>query len=163
MSGAIVETDRAGTLVGSSYVHATARDWARFGQLFLDNGVRDGTRILPKGWVVEATTPAAASPNGCYGFQLWLNRGSASGVRPRPSLPADLILLNGSFGQFLAVVPGARVIVVSLGETHDWNIDVDPDPLIAPLIGAVCPGQHYASAESHRSPRPDAALRRPKG
>ena len=71
--------------------------------------------------------------------------------------------MNGSFGQFLAVVPGARVIVVSLGETHDWNIDVDPDPLIAPLIGAVCPGQHYASAEGHRSPRPDAALRRPKG
>jgi CubicO group peptidase (beta-lactamase class C family) len=128
MQSAIFEPDAAGTLVGSSFVYATARDFARFGELYLNDGARNGVQVLPKGRVAYSATPAPAAPQGCYGVQVWLNKGSLdSATLPRPSLPSNLLLMNGQFGQFVAVLPSSNTVVVRLGETHDWNLDKDPD------------------------------------
>lgn len=85
-AGAWRQTDETGTFVGSSFAHATARDWTRFGQLYMQDGVWDGERILPEGWVEFSTTPAAASLKGpripkphSYGAQLWLNQPMEAG------------------------------------------------------------------------------------
>lgn len=138
MAGTVFEADAAGTFVGSTSVYATARDWARFGALYLDDGVLDGVRVLPRGWVATTATPAPAAPNGCYGVQLWLNAGSTSvPAAPRPTLPSDLMLMNGRSGQFVAVVPSRAMVIVRLGETRDWRLDTDPDRLIAELIEAI--------------------------
>jgi CubicO group peptidase (beta-lactamase class C family) len=72
MSGAVFETDAAGTFVGSSYLYATARDWARFGMLYLQDGVWNGERVLPDGWVPYTTSPAPADPLKHYGAHFWL-------------------------------------------------------------------------------------------
>ena len=73
MTSAVMEADPSGTFVGSSYTFATPRDWARFGLLFLRDGVWNGKRILPEGWVTYTTTPAAKAPKGEYGAMFWLN------------------------------------------------------------------------------------------
>jgi CubicO group peptidase (beta-lactamase class C family) len=138
MQSALFEPDAAGTLVGSSHVYATARDFARFGELYLHDGARNHIQILPKGWVNYSATPTLAAPKGCYGANIWLNKGCAySADLPRPSLPPDLMLMNGTFGQFVAVIPSRNLVIVRLGETHNWDLDRDPDLLIADLLKAV--------------------------
>ncbi len=72
MTSAVMEPDASGTFVGSSYMLATARDWARFGQLWLDNGRIDGRIVVPEEWVRFSTTPTAESPDGRYGAHWWL-------------------------------------------------------------------------------------------
>ena len=67
MTSAVMEADASGTFVGSSFMYATARDWARFGLLYLRDGVWLGERILPEGWVAFARTPAAADLDRRYG------------------------------------------------------------------------------------------------
>ena len=64
MYSALLEPDASGTFVGSSYSFATARDWARFGLLYLNDGLAGQERILPAGWVKQTTTPAGAAPLG---------------------------------------------------------------------------------------------------
>jgi CubicO group peptidase (beta-lactamase class C family) len=96
----VVEPDAAGTYVGSSYSWATARDWARFGLLFLQNGVFNRERILPEDWVAYSATPAQAATMGEYGAQWWLNAGSADnpGNRTYPDLPRDSFQAEGFEG-----------------------------------------------------------------
>jgi len=90
MNSAVIEPDASGTFVGSSYMYATARDWARFGLLFLQDGVWRGERILPEGWVEYSTTPTPKAEQGGYGAQWWLNVGSLknSAKRWMPEIPA---------------------------------------------------------------------------
>jgi CubicO group peptidase (beta-lactamase class C family) len=120
MTSATFEPDASGTFVGSSFCFATARDWARFGLLYLRDGVWDGERILPPGWVGYSTTPTPLS-NGRYGAHLWLNaEPSGSGSERRwPSLPADLFMMSGYEGQWVYVVPSKQAVVVRLGMTQD--------------------------------------------
>ena len=73
MPDAVFEVDPSGTRVGSSYLYATARDYARFALLYQNDGVFNGERILPEGWVKYSTSAASAS-NGEYGAFFWLNR-----------------------------------------------------------------------------------------
>ena len=88
----VMEPDARGTFIGSSFVYGTARDWARLGQLYLQGGVWDGTRILPEEWAQYVVEPAAAS-DGQYGAHFWLNRDGAD--RPRFSAgPAARRLLH---------------------------------------------------------------------
>ena len=79
-------TDASGTIVGSSYLFATARDFARFGMLCLADGVWQGERILPEGWMKWATTPTPTDPSAEYGAGFWLNRDPAR-HEPDPRLP----------------------------------------------------------------------------
>lgn len=132
MEGAVLETDAAGTFVGSSYLYATARDWARFGQFLLQGGEWDGIQILPAGYVDWMREPAPAS-GGTYGRgQLWL----AGPERGRQAeLPDDTYWLRGHDGQSMAIVPSSRLIVLRLGLTPS-SLDYSPAPMIAALVAA---------------------------
>jgi len=71
-SSALIETDASGAFIGSSFGYATARDWARLGMLYINDGVWEGQRILPEGWVAYTRTPAPADPLKRYGAHVWL-------------------------------------------------------------------------------------------
>lgn len=126
MTSAVMEPDASGTFIGSSYTFATARDWARFGQLFLQDGVWNGERLLPEGWVAYSTTPAPQSPRGHYGAQWWLNAGTPGNPDDRafPDLPTDMYYASGHEGQFVVVVPSRGVVIVRLGLTRDRAFDL---------------------------------------
>ena len=119
MGSAVMEPDASGTFVGSSYTYATARDWARFGLLYLKDGVWQGERILPEGWVKYSATPTPTAPKGNYGAHWWLNAGTSAEPesRPMPTLPADLYFASGHEGQFVIVVPSRDVVIVRMGLT----------------------------------------------
>ncbi len=120
MRGAVIETDAAGTFVGSSLMYATARDWARFGTLYLDDGVVAGTRLWPEGWVTYTTTPAPADPSKRYGAHVWLD--VPDGYNPGDAaLPADTFHAAGHQGQFVTIVPSRRTVIVRLGQTRYRN------------------------------------------
>ena len=74
MPSAVMEADPSGTFVGSSYAFATARDWARFGLLYLQDGMWNGERVLPEGWVTYTTTPTPKAPRGEYGALVLAQR-----------------------------------------------------------------------------------------
>jgi len=121
MRSAVWERDASGTFVGSSYLYATARDFARFGLLCANDGVWMGERILPEGWMKYSTTPAPAAPKGEYGALFWLNAGAPGKpeTRPYPKLPADAFFALGFQGQTIAVLPSQKLVVVRLGMTYD--------------------------------------------
>jgi CubicO group peptidase (beta-lactamase class C family) len=105
----VFQTDTSGTFVGSSYVFASARDWARLGQLLLLDGVWNGERLLPSGWVDYLRTPAPADPELHYGAQTWLVDARS------PNEPAPVFEMRGHGDQFVTIVPEADLVVVRLG------------------------------------------------
>jgi CubicO group peptidase (beta-lactamase class C family) len=117
MYSALLEPDASGTYIGSSYSYATARDFARFGLLYLQNGVWNGDTILPTGWVAETVRPAPADTQKHYGFQFWLNGLSkeAPGARLFPDVPADLFYADGFGGQNIYIIPSKKLVVVRFG------------------------------------------------
>ena len=141
MRTAIIEADPSGTFVGSSYSYATARDWARLGLLYLQDGVWNGERLLPEGWVTYSVTPTPRAPKGRYGAHFWLNAGTdAEGTdRPWPELPADAYFMSGFEGQMVAVVPSKSAVVVRLGLSRgptSWNRTEFLAGVLAALPGA---------------------------
>jgi len=115
MASAVIEPDAAGAFVGSSFMFASARDWARLGQLYLQDGVWEGTRILPAGWVAFSTTPVPASPGGAYGAHFWLRLPALYAPSGEAGLPRDAFHAVGHEGQLLTVIPSRRLVVVRLG------------------------------------------------
>lgn len=117
MTSAFFEPDASGTPIGSSFAFMTARDWARFGELHRRDGLWQGQRILTEAWVRYVTTPTPAAPDGCYGAHWWLNAGAPDdrSKRPWPGLPTDAYAARGHSGQWVLVVPSARLVVVRLG------------------------------------------------
>ena len=113
MSSAVLEPDASGTFVGSSYMYATARDWARFGLLYLQDGVWNGQRILPEGWVDYARTPTSPS-QGQYGALWWLNRGVGE-HKEWEGVPNDAYAAEGHDGQYVVVIPSRNMVIVRLG------------------------------------------------
>lgn len=127
MDSAVLEIDASGTFVGSSYLYATGRDWARFGQFLLQGGEWDEERILPEGFVSWMREPVAAS-GGDYGQgQLWLDGPGEGGA-----LPDDTFWLRGHDGQSVAVIPSRGLVVVRMGLTPS-NEGYSPTPLVAAL------------------------------
>ena len=117
MSSAVLETDAAGTFIGSSYIYATARDWARFGMLYLRDGVWNGARLLPPGWVDYTRTPAPADEAKRYGAHFWLEiPPEYAGSDPR--LPVSALHAAGQEGQFVTIVPSHDLVIVRLGRTR---------------------------------------------
>ena len=116
---ATLESDTAGTWVGGSYGWASATDWARFGQLMMDDGKWQGQEVLPPGWLDLATTPAVAEGEGNgYGAQTWLIGDRKSGdCRDNPGVPEDTIAMEGHWGQLVAMVPSRDAVVTRLGWT----------------------------------------------
>jgi CubicO group peptidase (beta-lactamase class C family) len=140
MKSALLEPDASGTFVGSSYSYATARDWARFGLLYLRDGTWEGTRVFPAGWVDYTRTPAPAAPHGEYGAHFWLNAGAVDrGVpSPDPRAPADLFYASGHDGQVVAVVPSRDLVIVRAGLTpEDGRYDVNG--FVAEVAAAFSP------------------------
>ena len=119
MTSAVMETDAVGTFVGSSFMYATARDWAQFGLLYLHDGVWDGRRILPEGWVAYARSPGLRVPDQPYGAHFWLRIPKeyrcGSDVLP---LPGDTFHAIGYEGQFITIIPSRELVLVRLGATH---------------------------------------------
>ena len=118
MTSMVMEADVNGYFVGSSYGYATARDWAKFGQLYLQEGVWRGETILPKGWISYTRTSADAA-NGKYGAQFWLNRS-----KELPDVPDDMFACQGHRGQRIFIIPSRQLVVVRLGfegNNFDFN------------------------------------------
>jgi CubicO group peptidase (beta-lactamase class C family) len=110
--------------VGSSYMYATARDWARLGLLYSNNGIFNNERILPEGWVAKSTRPASTDQRG-YGYQIWLNTGGDTSVKHYPAAPADMYYADGFESQFIFVIPSKNLVVVRLGLTQHNNFNAD--------------------------------------
>ncbi len=127
MRSAVLEPDASGTFGGASYCYATVRDWARFGLLYLNNGVWQGEQILPEDWVEYTTTPAPASPKAQYGAQFWLNKGSSEDPKDRkfPKLPRDAFFCLGHNAQSVTVIPSKHLVVVRLGWTTKGGWDLE--------------------------------------
>lgn len=133
MRSAIIETDPSGTMVGAGFMYATARDWARFGMLYYNNGVWNGERILPEGWVEYTRTPTP-SYNG-YGAQFWLNNEGKD--QWMPNCPSDIYSAWGHEGQFVTIVPSRKTIVVRLGQTFDADENWDHDYFVSNILKAM--------------------------
>nr|WP_286194602.1 serine hydrolase [Agrobacterium sp. Ap1] len=110
MTSAIMETDAAGTFVGSSYMYATARDWARFGLFLARDGVWEGARLLPEGFVAQMHEANRSSGGRYSKMQTWL-------PKPGAGLPSDAFVISGHDGQNVFVIPSLDLVIVRLGLT----------------------------------------------
>lgn len=125
---AVFEQDMSGTPVGSSYLYATARDFARFGQLFLDNGRIGDEQLLPDGWTDYTRRPASDSDDR-YGALFWLNRSGKY-----PSVPKDMYWCDGHDGQMILIIPSERLVVVILSYSPKPDHVIDFDTLLKDII-----------------------------
>ena len=139
MTSAVLEPDASGTFIGSSFLYTSARDWARLGLLFLHDGVWNGTRLLPEGWVDYSLKPTKLSPHGQYGAQIWLKLTNAPN-QGEPPMPEDAYYMLGFDGQVVVVVPSRDLVVVRLGLTPDggdWHTGRDLAPLVNAFLGSA--------------------------
>ena len=126
MDSMAMEFDAAGTMVGGSYIHATARDWAKFGELLRNNGSVRGAQIVPGSWIRWMKEPAPT--NAAYGGQIWRNVARTDGqdeVILFPGLaPSNTIAAQGHYGQYVITSPDQRLTVVRLGFTEGNRDDL---------------------------------------
>lgn len=115
MRSAVLEPDASGTYVGSSFMFATARDWAKFGQLYLQDGIWEGERILPEGWVKYSSTETPNS-KGEYAAHFWLYHNDNL-------YPKEVYHAIGFEGQYITIVPSQNLVIVRLGCTPGDNFD----------------------------------------
>ena len=126
MRSAVLEPDASGTFVCSSYMLATARDWARYGQLWLNRGTHGDDEVLSEDWVRFSTTPTPQSPDLRYGAHWWLKLnpdigGDSSDAR---TISNDTYYGVGHEGQTLTIMPSKRAVIVRLGASiyiDAWN------------------------------------------
>ncbi len=117
MHSMLIEPDMAGNYVGSSYGWATARDWAKFGLLYLHQGNWNGEQLFDKSWVKYVATPTPTS-KGEYGGHFWLNAGGKY-----PDVPKDMYYASGYQGQKVIVIPSRDMVIVRFGLTEDEAFD----------------------------------------
>lgn len=138
MRSAVLEADASGRSVCSSYLWATPRDFARFGQFVLDDGVVNGQRLLPQGWMDYSTSVigAGGEPEP-YGAQWWVNV-AGDGAPPRMDMPEDAYWASGHDGQYIVVVPSADLVVVRTGFTPGASMSgLEVDRLVSDLARIV--------------------------
>ena len=155
MNSVVFETDASGTLVFSSSCFMVLRDFAKFGQMFLDNGQVNGQQIVPQSWVAYSITPASSvsmptpraedaglgvtypGPGGSYGAQWWLNAATPTATPDTfeyPDMPADGYEAEGHWGQHLDVIPSLKMVIARMG--NDRN-GMNADPFIGDAVSAV--------------------------
>ena len=125
------EPDMSGTPVGSSYLYATARDFARLGHMYLHDGCVGEERLLPEHWVEYTTTPASDSKGG-YGACFWLNRS-----KTYPSAPEDMYSCQGHDGQMIFIIPSKELVVVVLGYSPKPDRVIEFDRLLGDIIDQI--------------------------
>ena len=137
MRNVTLEFDGAGTLQGSTYMLASARDWAKFGLLYLNDGVAGGKRILHPDWVDFC---AAATLDTDYAAGFWTNRSEHPNARGRVrrGMPRDAFFASGDLGQRIVIMPSQRLVVVRLGDSVDPTGDIGGlARLVKEVIAAV--------------------------
>jgi CubicO group peptidase (beta-lactamase class C family) len=142
MTSATMETDEQGTLIGSSYMYASARDWARFGQFLLQDGTWQGQPLLPPGYVAMMAAPVKASA-GQYGqgqVWIWESDAAAPGVNPDAAfgIPPDTFYMSGHDGQTVAVIRSRQLVIVRLGLTPRAE-HYSTQPLLKAVLEATQP------------------------
>ncbi|MEP7100937.1 MAG: serine hydrolase [Burkholderiales bacterium] len=139
------ETDATGTPIGAHYLFASARDWARFGSLYLNDGVVGGQRLLPAGWAAWSSSPTLGTQ---YGAGWWTNRADdqpadeAVQHRRRLGIPADALFAFGNLGQRIAVIPSEQLVIVRMARAHTrYNDQAGFEQLIVDTIAALHAGR----------------------
>jgi len=139
MRNVTLEFDASGTLQGSTYMLASARDWARFGLLYLSDGIVGGKRVLHEDWVDFS---AAATLDSDYGAGFWTNRSEHPNAKGRVQLgiPRDAFFASGDLGQRIVIMPSQHLVVVRLGDSVDPTGDIRGlGRLVKEVIAAVQP------------------------
>jgi CubicO group peptidase (beta-lactamase class C family) len=137
MRSAVLEPDASGNFVLSSYIFATARDYARFGLLYYNNGKWKGEQVLPVNWVKETRNPPPSNEQRNYGYQFWI-RGldhHYPHLPNFPDVPADLYYADGFAVQEIYIIPSKKLVVVRLGLTLDKSFD--ENKFLKEIVGAV--------------------------
>jgi CubicO group peptidase (beta-lactamase class C family) len=132
MRHTIPETDRWGNFILSGSDYVTARDWARFALLHMQDGVWQGERILPEGWIQFITQPAPANKAREYGAFFWLNAG-----KKYKSLPEDMYWPMGHFGQVAMIIPSRQLIVVRQGWSQMGGFDEYFEQVMQRILASV--------------------------
>lgn len=135
MASAVMEPDETGIFVGSSYMYATARDWARFSLFLLDDGVWKGSRLLPAGFVGAMATPTKASGGAYSRMQTW-TMGPGRESDTDYGLPDDTFWVLGHDGQSAAIIPSRKLAVIRLGLTPS-KLGYRPQPLIKRILDSL--------------------------
>ena len=121
MTSVVPEFDASGTLIGGSLMHATARDFARFGEFLRTKGSFKGAQLVPRQWVEQMVEPSPKSPQ--YGLQTWLNKPVGKGDEGSPLFPDraphSLFAMIGHMGQYVLISPTQRLTVVRLGHSDE--------------------------------------------
>jgi len=120
MSSAVLESDESGHYIGSSYMYATPRDWARFGLLYLNQGNWYGQQLIDSSWVDFVDDPAVDS-KGIYGGHFWLNHEHSAYA----DVPSDLFSCNGFQGQYVFIIPSYDAVIVRMGLTEGETFDLN--------------------------------------
>lgn len=131
MTSAVPQFDRNGTMLGGSMIHATARDWAKFGEFLRNNGSVRAAQLLPTSWTRFMKTPSRN--DNSYGAHIWLNRPRANGLDQvlfPGKAPSDVFAALGHLGQFVIVSPQHRLTIVRLGKTPDDKLDPLDDQFV---------------------------------
>ncbi|MGI8637164.1 MAG: serine hydrolase domain-containing protein, partial [Segetibacter sp.] len=137
MYDTVLEVDAGGTFVGSSYCFGTARDWARFGLLFLHDGLHRQERILPENWVKftrTATTAKSKKKQDVYGAHWWLNTTEDSHYKNLTLVPDDCFTAKGYEGQYIWVIPSKNLVIVRLA--LEKGNKLDPNVFLPAVIKA---------------------------
>jgi CubicO group peptidase (beta-lactamase class C family) len=147
MNNVILQVDASGTIVGSGQMLASARDWACFGLLYLNDGVIGGRRILPEGWVDYSAAPTARAFVG-YGAGFWTNRDDSFGAiyRIAHGWPRDAFFAKGTMGQYVIVIPSEHLVIARFGRTVNWPLDADGVSELVRDVVAATKGMKVAGA-----------------
>ncbi len=156
LASAVFESDQTGTLIFSSSCFMTPRDMAKFGQLYLDDGVYKGVRVLPEGWVKYSIAPSAPvsqpspkSPDGggyrpdggSYGAGIWLNSATPTATPDTfmyAEAPVDTYSFEGHWGQKVFMVPSRKLVIARTG--FDRDVVFQPGPMVGKTVAAIDKG-----------------------
>lgn len=143
----VMAYDKSGYFLGGSHLYANARDYARLGYLYLRDGVWDGQRILPEGWVDFSRTRAPAENNGNHAAHFWLNvKGKGWQPEMLPGGPESAFVIAGNGGQYVYILPTHDMLLVRLGE---WQVfsRVELIKSLAAVVAAFPPEKDAAETE----------------